>query len=202
MSPTTTRSRASNNAVVTSVLHGGGKGGSGSGKGGSSGGKGGSVSSKGKSGGGTELFATGAAMSPTPPAPTRKAVATAAGAHYKLCRSGGAASGSADSDTDDWRCATEGDRKLPANDGRRRRADSRLLGELDPTRARRDKKSCPKVFDVEDDDEQVDITHDNQVSKFGEQFHVHTIIREDIFVGQKFADFDIDLSFSNLPTSI
>ena len=70
MSPTTTRSRASNNAVVTSVLHGGCKGGSGSGKGGSSGGKGGSVSSKGKSGGGTELFATGAAMSPTlPPQP-------------------------------------------------------------------------------------------------------------------------------------
>jgi hypothetical protein len=73
---------------------------------------------------------------------------------------------------------------------------------LDPSRARRDKKSCPKVFDVEDDDEEVDITHGNQVSKFGEQFHLHTIIREDIFIGQKFADFDINLSFSNLPTSI
>ena len=58
------------------------------------------------------------------------------------------------------------------------------------------------VLDVEDDNEHADITHGNQVSKFGEQFHLHTIIREDIFIGQKFADFDIDLSFSNLPTSI
>jgi hypothetical protein len=62
----TTRSCASN-AVATSALHGGGKGGSGSGKGGSSGGTGGSVRIKGKSGRGTELFATSAAMSPTPP---------------------------------------------------------------------------------------------------------------------------------------
>ena len=72
-----TRSCASN-AVATSALHGGGKGGSGSGKGGSGGGKGGSGSGKGKSGGGIELFATSAAMSPMPPTPnSRKAVAAA-----------------------------------------------------------------------------------------------------------------------------
>ena len=94
MSPTT-RSCAAN-AVATSALHDNGKGGSGSGKGGSGGGKGGSGSSKGKSGGGTELFdTTSAAMSPTSPTPGRKSVAAAAGAHYKLNRSGGAASGSA-----------------------------------------------------------------------------------------------------------
>jgi hypothetical protein len=73
---------------------------------------------------------------------------------------------------------------------------------LDPTRALRDKKSCPKVFDVDNDVKQVDITHGNQVSRFGEHFQFHTIIREDIFIGQKVADFDINLSFSNLPTSI
>jgi hypothetical protein len=37
---------------------------------------------------------------------------------------------------------------------------------------------------------------------FREQFHLHTFIREDIFIGQNFADFDIDLSFSNLLMSI
>jgi hypothetical protein len=62
MSPNT-RSCASN-AVATSVLHSGGKGGSGSGK---EGGSGGSEGGKGKSGGVTELLATGTAMSPMLP---------------------------------------------------------------------------------------------------------------------------------------
>jgi hypothetical protein len=44
--------------------------------------------------------------------------------------------------------------------------------------------------------------NDNQVSILGGQIHLHTIIRENIFTGQKFAAFDFDLSFSNLPTSI
>ncbi len=119
-----------------------------------------------------------------------------------MCHSGGAAIESADRDTFDPKRAAEVDRKLPADDGRKRCADSGLPGESDPTRARRDKKSCPMEFDVEDDDEQVYITHGKQVSQFGEQFHLHTIIREDLSIGQKFADFDIDLTFSNLPTSI
>jgi hypothetical protein len=58
------------------------------------------------------------------------------------------------------------------------------------------------VYDVEDDDEQVDITHGIQVSKFGGQFLLYTITREDILIGQKFVDFDINLSSNNLPTSI
>jgi hypothetical protein len=105
-------------------------------------------------------------------------------------------------DTDDRKCAAEGDRKLPADDGQQCRAISGLPGELDPTGAHRDERSFPKVFNVEDDDEQVDITRGNQVSKFGEQFHLHTIIREGIFIGQKFADFNINISFSNLLRSI
>ena len=65
------------------------------------------------------------------------------------------------------------------------------------------KYSCPKVFDVNDDEQQVDVTHDDQqVSKFGEQFHLYTNLREDVFVGQKFADIDINVYFSYLPISI
>jgi hypothetical protein len=76
------------------------------------------------------------------PSPTRNAVAVATGAHYKSCGSGGAANGSADRDTDDWKHAAEGDRKLPADDGQKRRAN---LGqpESDPTRAHRDKNQAP-----------------------------------------------------------
>ena len=80
---------------------------------------------------------------PAPPChqrpPPQKAAAAPAGAHFKSCRSGGAASGSADRDTDHRKRAAEGDRKLPADDGRKRRADSGLPGESDPTGARRDK---------------------------------------------------------------
>jgi hypothetical protein len=38
------------------------------------------------------------------------------------------------------------------------------------------------VFNVVNDFEQVDITHGNKVTKFGEQFLLHTIMREDIFI--------------------
>jgi hypothetical protein len=41
------------------------------------------------------------------------------------------------------------------------------------------------VFDVDNDVEQVDISHGNQVTNFGEQLHdLHTIIREDILIGR------------------
>jgi hypothetical protein len=90
MSPTT-RSCASN-AVATSALHGGGKGGSGSGKGGSSGGTGGSGSGKGRRGG-TDLFdASGATILPT--SPTTRSCASNAVATCALHGGGKGGSGS------------------------------------------------------------------------------------------------------------
>jgi hypothetical protein len=38
--------------------------------------------------------------------------------------------------------------------------------------------------------------------RYQHQQYYYSIFREDNFIGQTFADFDIDLSFSNLPTSI
>ena len=85
MLPTTTKSRASN-AVATSASHGGDKDGSGSGKCESGGGKG----SMGKSGGGTELFATSAAMSPMlPTTRSRASNAVATNALYGGGKGGG-----------------------------------------------------------------------------------------------------------------
>jgi hypothetical protein len=61
------------------------------------------------------------------------------------------------------------------------------------------KRPHKRVFDDEEDD---DITHGNQVTKFTETFRLHNVIKESIFTHQKFANFDVDLKFSNKPDSI
>ena len=58
------------------------------------------------------------------------------------------------------------------------------------------------VDDDDDDNEHDNITHGHQLTRAGENFVLDTVIREDIFAGQKFADFDVDLKFSNNPESI
>ena len=59
-----------------------------------------------------------------------------------------------------------------------------------------------KVFDVEDDDdddERDNVAHGHQLTRVGENFLLDTVIRDEVFSGQKFADFDVDLKFSNNP---
>ena len=49
---------------------------------------------------------------------------------------------------------------------------------------------CSMMF--VDDDEQDDITHDHQLTRVEENFVLDTAIRDDIFSGQKFADFEVE----------
>ena len=181
------------------------------GNGGSDGGKGGSGGAAAGRGGtavvdasvmspmspNTRARAAAAAVSPMSPATRARARALVTSAPSSAV-SGGRG-------TDD-RKRTAPDTKHPTADDRKRPAA------LAPdTMARRDKVRratggpTNKVFDVEDDDdddEQDNIAHGHQLTRVGENFVLDTVIRDEIFTGQKFADFNVELKFSNNPESI
>jgi hypothetical protein len=98
------------------------------------------------------------------------------------------------------------DRKRSASDQKRSAEDRKRPAARRDKARRANEGPTNKVFDVEDDDDDDDerenVAHGHQLTRVGENFVLDTVIRDEVFTGQKFADFDVDLKFSNNPESI
>ena len=113
---------------------------------------------------------------------------------------------------------TQGTVQLPADDRKRPaalalgtgRSSDTAVGKYEVRRAT--ERPINKVFDVEDDDDddyvdyddgrEDNVAHGHQLTKAGENFVLDSVIQDEVFTRQKFVSKDVDLKFSNNPSSI